>query len=132
MLFCKEQTCKSLAVVGGYCLSHQLERANELYAQLNQRNDSCSRMSREITERIANESQLEQRATTAERERDEACADLERVKAERDAAIKASHELGYIIRMTRVGWDNTVTCEGVLEPINACAKAIGAALGIEP
>ena len=70
MLFCKEPTCKSLAVVGGYCLSHQLERANELYAQLNQRNDSGSRMSREITERIANESQLKQRSTTAERERD--------------------------------------------------------------
>lgn len=85
MLFCKEPTCKSLAVVGGYCLSHQLERANDLYAQLNQRDDSCARMSREITERIGNESRLTQRAEAAERTAAELRAQLEKVTTERDA-----------------------------------------------
>ena len=48
----------------------------------------------------------------------------------RDALTKIYElncELGYTLRMTRVGWDGTVTCENILKPINAIAKAMGEA-----
>ena len=48
----------------------------------------------------------------------------------RDALAKIYElncELGYTLRMTRIGWDGTETCENTLEPINVIAKAMGEA-----
>ncbi len=39
-----------------------------------------------------------------------------------------SLKLGKVLQNTRIGWDDTVTCEGVLGPINEIAKEIGEAM----
>lgn len=49
----------------------------------------------------------------------------------RDALIKLdelSLMLGQVLASTRIGWDDAVTCEGVLGPLNQIAKQIGEAI----
>lgn len=56
---------------------------------------------------------------------------LEEARRMLDRAREASLDLGRILQFTRIGWDDTVTCQGVLEPINKIAFKIGEALGID-
>lgn len=61
----------------------------------------------------------------------EAIRILEEYQVLRDALVKLdelSLMLGQTLQHTRVGWDDTVTCEGVLSPINDIAKQIGDAV----
>ena len=49
----------------------------------------------------------------------------------RDALIKLdelSLMLGHTLAATRIGWDETTTCEDALGPINQIAKQIGEAM----
>ena len=57
--------------------------------------------------------------------------DTERMQEFRDALIKLdelSLMLGKTLINTRIGWDESVTCEGVLDPFNQIAKQIGEAM----
>jgi len=54
-------------------------------------------------------------------------AEIERLQNALKAIWELNLELGQTLRYTRIGWDDTVTCQGVLEPINQISAKMGAA-----
>lgn len=81
----------------------------------------------EIRELQAENERLRALLENTRQQRDDAYQ--ERAEAQKQLSViwNLNLELGETLRYTRIGWDDTVTCQGVLEPINQIAAKMGAA-----